>query len=383
MKILIAPDSFKGSLSASKVADAIGRGVKKVIPQAQLVHLPLSDGGEGLVDSLVGASGGEIIQEEVTGPLGKPVLSFWGLMGDKKTAVIEMAAASGLPLVSETERNPMLTTTYGTGELILAALNRGCSKLIIGIGGSATNDGGSGMAQALGASLSDEMGKELPYGGAHLSRLVKIDVSGMDPRLRRIQVLAACDVTNPLTGAEGASHVYGPQKGATPSMIEELDRGLKHYAQIISRDLGIEVDNVPGAGAAGGLGAGIMAFLEGELTHGIELVMDALGLTKELKNCSLVLTGEGKLDAQSTYGKVPVGVARKAKQEGVPVVVLAGSVDEDLEAIHQAGITACFSIISRPMSLEESMKNTAALLESVAAEVVRLWLQGYRQGPVG
>ena len=383
MKILIAPDSFKGSLSASKVADAMGKGVKKVIPQVQLTHLPLSDGGEGLVDSLVGASEGEVIQQEVTGPLGKPVSSFWGLMGDKKTAVIEMAAASGLPLVPQAERNPMLTTTYGTGELILAALNRGCSKLIIGIGGSATNDGGSGMAQALGASLSDEMGKELPYGGGHLSRLVKIDLSGMDPRLRKIQVLVACDVTNPLTGAEGASHVYGPQKGATRSMAEELDRGLKHYAKIIARDLGIEVDNVPGSGAAGGLGAGIMAFLGGELTPGIELVMNALGLTRELKDCSLVLTGEGKLDAQSIFGKVPVGVARKAKKEGVPVVVLAGGVGDDLEAIHQVGITACFSITSGPMSLEESMKNSAALLESVTAEVVRLWLQGHRQKPMG
>lgn len=375
MKILVAPDSFKSSLFASQVAVAMEEGIRAVLPQVQVTRLPLSDGGEGLVDALVSASGGEFVTEEVTDPLGRPVSSYWGLMGDKKTAVIEMAAASGLPLLDENERNPMVTTTYGTGQLIKAALDRGCRKLIIGIGGSATNDGGGGMAQALGASLVDEEGRELPFGGGYLHKLRKIDLSGMDSRLKNTRIRVACDVNNPLTGSRGASSVYGPQKGATPDMVEKLDRALKHYAQVIYRDLGIDVENVPGSGAAGGLGAGLMAFLNGELTPGIELVMEAVGLEKELKNCSLILTGEGELDAQSIYGKVPVGVARAAKKENVPVVVLAGSVAEDLGIMHREGITACFSIINKPMNLENAMEKTADLVKTAAEEVIRLWLQ--------
>lgn len=375
MKILVAPDSFKSSLFASQVAVAMEEGIRAVLPQVQVTRLPLSDGGEGLVDALVSASGGEFVTEEVTDPLGRPVSSYWGLMGDKKTAVIEMAAASGLPLLDENERNPMVTTTYGTGQLIKAALDRGCRKLIIGIGGSATNDGGGGMAQALGASLVDEEGRELPFGGGYLHKLSKIDLSGMDSRLKNTRIRVACDVNNPLTGSRGASSVYGPQKGATPDMVEKLDRALKHYAQVIYRDLGIDVENVPGSGAAGGLGAGLMAFLNGELTPGIELVMEAVGLEKELKNCSLILTGEGELDAQSIYGKVPVGVARAAKKENVPVVVLAGSVAEDLGIMHREGITACFSIINKPMNLENAMEKTADLVKTAAEEVIRLWLQ--------
>jgi len=375
MKILVAPDSFKSSLFASQVAVAMEEGIRAVLPQVQVTRLPLSDGGEGLVDALVSASGGEFVTEEVTDPLGRPVSSYWGLMGDKKTAVIEMAAASGLPLLDENERNPMVTTTYGTGQLIKAALDRGCRKLIIGIGGSATNDGGGGMAQALGASLVDEEGRELPFGGGYLHKLRKIDLSGMDSRLKNTRIRVACDVNNPLTGSRGASSVYGPQKGATPDMVEKLDRALKYYAQVIYRDLGIDVENVPGSGAAGGLGAGLMAFLNGELTPGIELVMEAVGLEKELKNCSLILTGEGELDAQSIYGKVPVGVARAAKKENVPVVVLAGSVAEDLGIMHREGITACFSIINKPMTLEDAMEKTADLVKTAAEEVIRLWLQ--------
>jgi len=375
MKILVAPDSFKSSLFASQVAVAMEEGIRAVLPQVQVTRLPLSDGGEGLVDALVSASGGEFVTEEVTDPLGRPVSSYWGLMGDKKTAVIEMAAASGLPLLDENERNPMVTTTYGTGQLIKAALDRGCRKLIIGIGGSATNDGGGGMAQALGASLVDEEGRELPFGGGYLHKLRKIDLSRMDSRLKNTRIRVACDVNNPLTGSQGASSVYGPQKGATPDMVEKLDRALKYYAQVIYRDLGIDVENVPGSGAAGGLGAGLMAFLNGELTPGIELVMEAVGLEKELKNCSLILTGEGELDAQSIYGKVPVGVARAAKKENVPVVVLAGSVAEDLGIMHREGITACFSIINKPMNLENAMEKTADLVKTAAEEVIRLWLQ--------
>ncbi len=383
MRILLAPDSFKGSLAASGVAMSMERGVKRVFPAAEVVSIPLSDGGEGLVDSLVGASGGSLKRLEVTGPLGRAVDSFWGLMGDGRTAVIEMAAASGLPLVPEAERNPLVTTTYGTGELIRAALDSGCDRLIIGIGGSATNDGGAGMVQALGVSLSDQVGNELPFGGSHLSRLANIDTAGLDPRLTSMEILVACDVDNPLTGPRGASHIYGPQKGATEEMVKDLDAGLRHYANMLQKFLGIEVDTQPGAGAAGGLGAGLMAFLQGKLTPGIELVMDAVGLEAQLSGCDLVLTGEGKMDAQSAFGKVPVGVARLAKKHSIPVVALAGSADrgEGTDALYREGISAYFSIVNGPMTLKDAMDNTVILVEQAAAEVVRLWKISRQSSP--
>ena len=380
MHIILAPDSFKGSLSAAEVAESMARGVKKVFPTAQITKIPLSDGGEGLVDSLVKATGGEIIYQQVTGPLGNLVSSFWGILGDKKTAVIEMAAASGLPLVPEEKKNPLITTTYGTGELIRAALDRTCSKLIIGVGGSATNDGGMGMAQALGVRFLDKEGRELPFGGGQLSCLDKIDISGLDPRIAETENLVACDVTNPLTGKQGASHIYGPQKGATTEMIERLDKGLKHYAGIIARDLGLEIEHLPGAGAAGGLAAGLTVFLEGRLTSGVDLAIDTVGLEKELVIADLVLTGEGKLDAQSANGKLPVGVAHRAKKFAVPVVVLAGSVADDITDLRQEGITAYFSIINSPMSLQEAMQRTAELIESQVVEVLRVWKQGLQGG---
>ena len=376
MQIILAPDSFKGSLSAAEVAESMSRGVRKVFPAAQITKIPLSDGGEGLVDSLVKATGGEIIYQQVTGPLGNHVPSFWGILGDKKTAVIEMAAASGLPLVSEEKKNPLITTTFGTGELIRAALDRGCAKLIIGVGGSATNDGGIGMAQALGVSFLDKEGKELPFGGGELSSLDKIDISSLDSRIKETEVLVASDVTNPLTGVQGASCIYGPQKGATSEMIQELNEGLKHYAQTIFKDLNIEVEHVPGSGAAGGLGAGLLVFLKARLTSGIDLVIDTIGLEKEFALCDLVLTGEGRLDAQSVNGKVPVGIARRVKKFGVPVVVLAGSVADDITDLRQEGITAYFSIINSPMSLQEAMQRTAELMELQVVEVLRVWKQG-------
>ncbi len=376
MRILLAPDSFKGSLSASGIAKSMERGVKKVLPDAEVISIPLSDGGEGLVDSLVGATAGSFMRQEVTGPLGVAVESFWGLMGDGKTAVIEMAAASGLPLVPEEKRNPLVTTTYGTGELIRAALDCGCDRLIIGIGGSATNDGGAGMVQALGASLYDEAGNELPFGGGQLIKLAGIDVTGLDSRLNSVEILVACDVDNPLTGPRGAAHIYGPQKGATEEMVKDLDAGLGHYARLIKKFLGIEVDRERGAGAAGGLGAGLMAFLKGKLTPGIELVMDAVGLEAKLAGCDLVLTGEGKMDAQSAFGKVPVGVARLAKKYAIPVIALAGSAErgEGTQALYREGISAYFSIVNGPMSLQDAMDNTATLVEEAAAEVMRLWM---------
>jgi len=376
MKIVLAPDSFKGSLSSTEAAEAMARGVRKVLPEAELVLLPLSDGGEGLVESLVVASRGEVVECEVTGPLGTPVKAKLGLMGGGKTAVIEMAQASGLILVPEEERNPLVTTTFGTGELIAKALDLGCEHLIIGIGGSATNDGGMGMAQALGARFLDEQGELLGSGGAELARLAEIDVSRRDPRLDEVRIEVACDVTNPLTGPQGASHIYGPQKGATPEMVELLDAALNRYDQILKRDLGKDVGRIPGAGAAGGLGAGLMALLGGKLVSGIELVLDVLDFEGKAEGADLVLTGEGRFDGQSAYGKVPMGVAKRSRALDIPVVVIAGTVLPSAEVLHREGVTAYFSILNRPLSLKEAMEDAAELLEQQTAQVIRLFSAG-------
>ena len=373
MRVVIAPDSFKGSLSAWEVAQAVERGVKRAVPNCETVLVPLSDGGEGLVEALVEATEGTYHELQVKGPLGEPVWAKLGVLGDGETAVIEMAQASGLTLIPEEKRNPLLTTTYGTGELIRLALDLGCINLIIGLGGSATNDGGAGMAQALGVQLLDDVGEEVGLGGAELARLASIDISGLDSRISEVKIQVACDVTNPLTGPQGASAVYGPQKGATPEMVEQLDKALANYAEVIRKDLGIDVEHVPGAGAAGGLGAGLLAFLKGELVSGIELVLNTVNFRAEADTADLVFTGEGKFDAQSAYGKVPIGVARASKPKGVPVVVLAGSVALDIEAVHDEGITACFAIANGPMTLAESMEQTAELLEFQAEQVMRLW----------
>jgi len=373
MPIVIAPDSFKGSLTSAEVAEAMAKGVRRVLPQADLTLLPLSDGGEGLVDSLVVASGGKLLEFDVTGPLGTPVTAKMGLMGNGQTAVIEMAQASGLILVAENKRNPLVTTTFGTGELIKKALELGCTHLIIGIGGSATNDGGMGMAQALGFRFLDDQGTPLVHGGGELARLAKIDASGKDPRLENVTIEVACDVNNPLTGPQGAAHIYGPQKGATPEMVEFLDAALANYDQVLQRDLGQDVGKVPGAGAAGGLGAGLMALLGGTLVSGIELVLDVLRFDEKVRGARLVLTGEGKFDAQSAFGKVPMGVAHRARALGVPVVVVAGSALPSAEILHREGVTAYFSILNQPMSLEDAMKHGAELVEYQVAEIVRLF----------
>lgn len=338
MKIIIAPDSFKGSLTSIEVSDAIELGIKEVSPHAEIVKIPIADGGEGTVQCLVSATGGKIFHKEVTGPLGSKVLAYYGVLGDGKTGVIEMAAASGLPLVPENKRNPLITTTYGTGELIKATLDRGCSKLIIGIGGSATNDGGAGMLQALGVRLLDEEGKDIGFGGRELKRIAKIDISQMDERLRHVEILVASDVKNPLCGPNGASYVYGPQKGATPEMVKELDEALAHFAEIIKRDLGKDVKDMPGAGAAGGLGAGLIAFLHARLKPGIELIMETLKFEEAVVNADLVITGEGKIDTQTVYGKVPVGIANVAKKYNVPVLAIGAIVEGDPGIFKSHGI---------------------------------------------
>jgi glycerate kinase len=368
MKIVVAPDSFKGSLTAAEAADAIEIGFKRVFPATSVVKVPMADGGEGTVQSLVDATGGRIIYKDVTGPLGHKVRAFFGILGDGKTAVIEMAAASGLPLVPDDKRNPLITTTYGTGELIKYALEEGCKELIIGIGGSATNDGGAGMAQALGFKLLDEQGSDLGFGGGTLANLHSINGKPID-QIRRIQV--ACDVDNPLCGPRGASAVYGPQKGATAEMVEELDAALSHYADIIKKDLGKDVKDLPGAGAAGGLGAGLVAFLDAQLMQGVEIVIQATGLREKIRGASLVITGEGKLDSQTMNGKTPMGVLKAAKEKDIPTVAIGGTI-EDSVLLYENGFDGLMSITHRPMPLKYAIENAWSLVADAAERVARL-----------
>ena len=356
MKIVIAPDSYKESLSATEVAQAIEKGFREIFPDAQYVSVPLADGGEGTVEAMIAATHGSAHSALVTGPLGEKVNANWGMSGDGKTAFIEMAAASGLALVPPEKRNPLITTSRGTGELILQALDSGASNIIIGIGGSATNDGGAGMVQALGAKLCDANGTEIGYGGGSLNSLNTIDVSGLDPRIKNCAIRVACDVTNPLVGELGASRIFGPQKGATEALILELDRNLAHYANIIKKSLGVDVKNVPGAGAAGGMGAALTAFLGAELKSGIEIVTQALNLEEHIHDCTLVVTGEGRIDSQSIHGKVPVGVANVAKKYHKPVIGIAGSLTRDVGVVHQYGIDAVFSVLTSIGTLEEAFR---------------------------
>ncbi|WP_040206746.1 glycerate kinase [Neobacillus jeddahensis] len=373
MKIVIAPDSFKESLTALEAAEAIEKGFKRILPDAEYVKVPMADGGEGTVQSLVDATGGKIITKTVTGPLGQPVDAFFGILGDKTTAVIEMAAASGIQLVPADKRNPLLTTTRGTGELILAALEHGVNHIIIGIGGSATNDGGVGMAKALGVKLLDHNGLEIGEGGGSLQDLASINRAELDPRLANTKIEVACDVDNPLTGEKGASAIFGPQKGATPEMVAQLDKNLHHYATIIERDLGKKINDVPGAGAAGGLGGGLMAFLSAELKRGIEIVIEATGLSGIVEDADLVITGEGKIDGQTIFGKTPIGVAKTAKKYGVPVVGLAGNVSSDSSVVHEYGIDAIFSIVPGVILLEDAFMNAGEYVERTAANVAAVF----------
>ncbi|XTZ38940.1 glycerate 2-kinase [Salmonella enterica] len=356
MKIVIAPDSYKESLSATEVAQAIEKGFREIFPDAQYVSVPVADGGEGTVEAMIAATKGTLHSANVTGPLGDSVDAHWGMSGDGKTAFIEMAAASGLALVPPKLRNPLITTSRGTGELILHAMEQGATNIIIGIGGSATNDGGAGMVQALGAKLTDANGTEIGYGGGSLMSLSEIDISGLDARLAQCSIRVACDVTNPLVGDKGASRIFGPQKGATEALIVELDRNLDHYADVIKKSLRVDVKNVPGSGAAGGMGAALMAFLGAELRSGIEIVTQALNLEEHIHDCTLVVTGEGRIDSQSIHGKVPVGVASVAKKYHKPVIGIAGSLTSDVDVVHQYGIDAVFSVLTTISSLEEAFR---------------------------
>ncbi|EAR55604.1 putative glycerate kinase [Photobacterium sp. SKA34] len=373
MKIVIAPDSYKESLTAMEVATAIENGFRQVLPNAEYIKLPMADGGEGTVQSMVDASSGRIIECTVTGPLGEQVSSFFGLMGDNKTAIIEMAAASGLYLVSSEQRNPMMTTSFGTGELIIAALDKGVEHIIIGIGGSATNDGGAGMAQALGVRLLDENNNHICFGGGALDRLHHIDISNIDPRLTKVKLDVACDVDNPLCGEKGASRIFGPQKGATPEMVDQLDNNLAYYAKIIKRDLGIDIKNRAGAGAAGGMGAALLGLFNAQLRSGIEIVMDAVNLADVLKDADLVITGEGRIDSQTIHGKTPIGVARTAKRFNKIVIGIAGCLSYDCDVVYDHGIDAVFSVVPRSVSLAEALVEAAINVELTARNVAAIY----------
>ncbi|MBI1927409.1 glycerate kinase [Candidatus Poribacteria bacterium] len=378
MKIVIAPDSFKGSLTALQAAEAIEIGMRRVFPDAAIEKVPMADGGEGTVQSLVDATGGEIRVASVRDPLGNEIEAKYGVLGDGITAVIEMAAASGLTLVPPNKRNPLVTTTYGTGQLIRSALEHGCRRLIVGLGGSATNDGGAGMAQALGAKLLTAAGEQIQWGGGGLGELHSIDISGLHPRIAEVETVVACDVNNPLTGERGAAYVYGPQKGATPEIVKGLDANLAHFDKVVERDLGQAVGNIPGAGAAGGLGAGLIAFLNATLRSGIDIVIEAVQLTQRLEDVDLVITGEGRMDFQTVFGKTPVGVAKVAKKRGIPVIAIAGSLAEGADSVYDAGIDAMIDIVPEPMPLESAIENAPALISVAAERVARMVAIGMR-----
>jgi len=373
MKVLVAPDSYKGSLSSKQVCQAIEEGLLKACEGTfEVVKVPIADGGEGTVDAFLSALGGELIELTVTGPLGKPVHSFYGILPDG-TAVIEMAAASGLSLVPTHQRNPLVTTTYGTGQLIINALDRGCSRFIVGIGGSATNDAGAGMLQALGIKFLDNAGKEVPWGGGNLDKVATIELKGMDPRLKNAQFIVACDVDNPLCGENGASAVYGPQKGATPDMVKLLDRNLSHFADVVANVLGEDHRNDPGAGAAGGLGFAFKAFLDAQMRPGIDVVMEATHMDTLAAQSDIIITGEGRTDYQTAqFGKAPSGVAKLGKRVGKPVLLISGALGEGYQELFNQGVIAAFSIANGPLSLQEAMENAYNLLVDMSQNIGRL-----------
>ncbi|QDR79954.1 glycerate kinase [Sporomusa termitida] len=380
MHIVVAPDSYKGSLTAVAVAAAMEQGILTVYPRAKVTKVPIADGGEGTVAALVTATAGQIIRQYVTGPLGDSTEACWGILGDGTTAVIEMAAASGLTLLTKDKRDPRTATTYGTGQLVKAALDRGIRKLIIGIGGSATNDGGAGMAQALGVKFLDSGGNLLLPGGAALAGLASIDLAGIDPRLTEAAILVACDVDNPLCGPQGAAAVYGPQKGATPEMVLELDQALQQFAAVAQTATGKDVARLPGAGAAGGLGAGLLFFTNAELKPGVEIVLNATRFADIVQQADFVITGEGSTDFQTACGKAPVGVAKVARQYNIPSICLSGSLGQGAEQVLEQGITGLMSIVPRPMPLSECMASAEELIRAATARVCRLVDLGIKLG---
>lgn len=373
MKIVIAPDSFKGSLTSVEVAEAIERGVRKVLLDVETVLVPVADGGEGTTDSLIISTNGHKMEVTVKDPLLRPIKASYGVLGDQKTCVIEMASASGLCLISATERNPMLTTTFGTGELIKNALDAGYRHFILAVGGSATNDGGLGMLQALGMRFLDSKGNLVGHGGANLAHIIQIDDRDFDCRIQECTFLIASDVQNPLIGLNGASHVFGPQKGATKEMVQMLDQNLSHWADLIERHTCVRLHDKPGAGAAGGIGGAFQAFFPSETRRGIDIVIAYSKLEEKLQTANCVFTGEGQIDFQTAYGKTPIGIAEAAKKYNIPVFALAGSIGDGVNELYEHGITSVHSIINSAMTLEEAFTRASELLEHSAEQVLRTY----------
>jgi glycerate kinase len=371
MKVVVAPNSFKGSLSATHAASAIARGVREAFPDAEIVEIPVADGGDGTVEALVTARNGIYRWANVEGPLGDPVLSHFGLLDDGSTAVVELASASGYELIHPARRDPRKTSTFGFGQLLEAARQAGAKSIIAGIGGSATNDGGTGMATALGYRLLDSAGRELPRGGSALSRLDRIDASGLNAGWGSVKVMVACDVTNPLTGPHGASYVYGPQKGADPVTVRQLDAALGHLADVIERDFNKRVRDLPGAGAAGGTGAGLIAFLDAQLVPGAPLVVEASGFDQKLEGAALVITGEGKADSQTAYGKAPGEVARRAKAARIPVLLMAGTKGPGWEALDALGVSSIATLDEEGENLQQLMLDAADMLTRATVRACR------------
>lgn len=373
MKIVFALNAFKESLTAPQACRAVAKGFCRGLPDADAVLFPVADGGDGTAEALVAATSGKLAAKKVCGPLGKPVRARYGVLGDGRTAIVEMAEASGLALVPPNRRNPLKTTTYGTGELIADALRRGVRRVIIGLGGSATVDLAAGMAQALGARLLDRRGRPIPRGGGGLAALTRIDLGALRNRLAGVEIIGATDVTNPLFGRRGGIQVYSPQKGASPAMVRQLEEGARNAVAVIRRDLGLTVANIPGSGAAGGFGAGIVAWLGGRLSPGIDVILDAAEFDRVLKDADLVVTGEGRIDRQTAFGKAPVGVARRAKAAGIPCIAIAGGIGPGCANLHPLGIDAVFSICDGPMALDAAIRDARSLAERCGEQIARLW----------
>ena len=374
MNILIAPDSFKDCMSATEVSRALRKGILTVLKDVAIQQVPLADGGEGTVEAVIQATGGYRVTLKAHDPLMRQRVSFYGITGDGQTAVIEMAAASGLELLSPEERNPWITTTYGTGQLMLDAVGRGCKRIIVGIGGSATNDGGAGMAAALGFRFLNGSGLPIKWGGGGLAELEHLDATGVDPRIKQVEILVACDVSNPLTGPRGASYTYGPQKGADQEMVERLDANLGHFARIIRSQMERDIADVPGAGAAGGLGAGLMVFADATLANGFEMIAETVQLRKKIEEADLVITGEGRMDHQTQFGKTPYGVAQMARKLGKPVIGIAGSLEAGSEVLYQHGFNLLLPIQESPVELTEALERAGELLIRAGERIGRILL---------
>ncbi|GAA3012853.1 glycerate kinase [Tetragenococcus solitarius] len=372
MKIVIAPDSFKESMTALEAATAIEGGFKEVMPAEKYIKIPMADGGEGTVQTIIDATGGTFKTVNVKGPLGEPLKAQYGLSGDKKMAVIEMAASSGLDKVKVNQRNPLKTTSYGFGELIKSALDENVEEILLGIGGSATNDGGAGMIMSLGGRLLDKDEQMIEPTGEGLRDLVTIDVSQMHPRIKEVSFKVACDVDNPLTGPNGASYIYGPQKGGTLPILEQLDQNLRHFAKIVRKQMNQDIDSPSGSGAAGGLGAGLLGFLNADLQKGGELLVGILKLEDSVKDADLLITGEGSINHQTRFGKTPVAVSHIGKKHHVPTIALTGSLNEGYETVYEEGITAVFSIVPQLASLETALENGATNLKATSANLAAI-----------